>query len=72
MMLTVKNLSNDWELIDNVEIDGINLNDFPDFCDAFISYAIWLNSGKELTSAELEHVNNQSDIVYSAVLNWIY
>jgi hypothetical protein len=39
--------------IDSIEIEGIDLNDFPDFCDAFISYAE-TNDGRQLTISELD------------------
>ena len=47
--------------IDSIEIEGIDLNDFPDFCDAFISYAE-TNEGRVLNDSELNHLteNNNS------------
>jgi len=39
--------------IQNYEISDIKLEDYPKFCDAFLSYAEDEN-GKELTNYELE------------------
>lgn len=41
------------EHIENIEIEGVDYNDYPDFCDAYISYATWIDTGKELTEDEL-------------------
>ena len=42
------------DLLDDVEIDGINMGDYPDFCDAFLVGASY--KGRELTEDELEYV----------------
>jgi GNAT superfamily N-acetyltransferase len=41
-----------------IEIEGVDMRDYPDFSDAFISYACFAD-GTELTDAELEQLNNQ-------------
>ena len=38
----------------NIEFDGIDFEDYPDFCDAFIEYAEWEDTGKPLNDWELE------------------
>jgi hypothetical protein len=38
----------------NIEFDGVDSKDYPDFSDAFIVYAIDRNTGDELTDAEIE------------------
>ena len=35
----------------NLEIDGIDTTDYPDFCDAYASYAEW-EDGTPLTEEE--------------------
>ena len=40
----------------NIKIENVVMNDYPDFCDAFISYAEHEN-GSPLTEEELEKVN---------------
>jgi hypothetical protein len=56
--------------IDNVVIEGIDMNDYPDFCDAFISSANY--NGREMTSDELDHLNEDSDYVYDQVINSLF
>jgi hypothetical protein len=36
------------------EIDGVNDDDYPDFCDAYFSYAEWAVDGTPLTDEQLE------------------
>ena len=49
------------ELI-NVAVEGIDMADFPDFCDAFIGYAEHAD-GTPLTEAELEELSDDSAFV---------
>jgi hypothetical protein len=45
-----------------IEVDGVDPKDYPDFCDAYVSYACWKN-GQELTDLELDQLNDShSDI----------
>jgi hypothetical protein len=44
--------------LDTVEIDGIDTRDYPDFADAFFSYAED-HKGRELTDAEIDSLNDQ-------------
>ena len=44
--------------INSVEIEQIEMNDFPDFCDAFISTANF-KDGTELTEKEVETLNDE-------------
>ena len=64
-------LFNDRELVD-IEFDGVDYNDAPDYCDAFICSAAWADSGEELTSKELDDVNNDSQFVYEALEESMY
>lgn len=57
--------------IQNIEIDGIDTRDYPDFCDAFICYAEH-EDGTELNENELNELNNNQDFVYNLVLNKIF
>ena len=56
--------------ITNIELGGIDHNDYPDFVDAFIVSAEI--DGVELTDAELEELNCNSDFVYQCVLNELF
>lgn len=64
----------DWlDQIDAVEVDGINMRDYPDFCDAYISYAEWKDTGEPLTEDDLDWINdNAGDFVYDTVIGYIY
>lgn len=60
----------DYSKIDNIEIDGIDTNDYPDFCDAFISYAEY--KGKPMSDKQLDSLNQDSDFVYDKVIDRIF
>ena len=44
------------DLVNNLEIDGVDSRDYPDFCDAFFSYGEV--DGREMTDDELEDLGN--------------
>lgn len=44
----------DYKLIDNIEMDGIDIADYPDFCDAFIASADY--DGVPMTEAQLDEI----------------
>lgn len=56
----------------DIEVDGIDYQDAPDFCDAYISRAVWKRTGEELTEEELDKLNEDTSFVYQAVQNYIY
>lgn len=57
--------------IDNVNIEGVDYKDAPDFCDAYIASADY--EGREMTEGELEDLNaNYGGFVYEKVLDYIY
>ena len=60
----------DLSQVEDVEIDGINPRDYPDFCDAFILEATY--KGREMTDEELEALNEDSDFVYDKVMESLY
>jgi len=45
----------DW---DTVEIDGASMDDYPDFCDAYMSAASW-EDGTPLTDDELDKATDE-------------
>jgi len=63
------------QLVD-IEVDGIDTSDFPDFVDAFISSAVvetWDGEYRSLTDEELDWVNDTCpDFVYEEVYNTIH
>lgn len=52
----------DFEKVDNIDFDGIDHKDYPDYCDAYIVSADY--DGREATDEELEKINDNSDFVY--------
>lgn len=55
----------DIDKVENIEVDGVDTGDYPDFCDAFFNRAQWKESGDELTDDELELLGEQ----YPELLN---
>jgi len=53
----------------DIEVDGIDPKDYPDFSDAFIASACWLN-GDDLTDEEIDELNDDyRDFVYDTVFD---
>jgi hypothetical protein len=52
--------------IDNVELDGINHKDAPDYVDAFIYSADY--DGVKMTEAQLDEINDDSEYVHEQVI----
>ena len=59
-----------YKLVDNIEVDGIDTKDYPDFCDAFIASADY--DGKLMTDEQLEEINEDRSFVYECVLNHLF
>ena len=60
----------DYLKITNVELDGIDLNDYPDFVDAFITSAEYY--GEDMTDEQLDEINQCYDFVHECVMNQIF
>jgi hypothetical protein len=60
----------DYSQIENVEVDGIDTKDYPDFVDAYIASATY--QGRDMTDDELDELNNDSNYVYDAVQERLY
>lgn len=60
----------DYTKIEDVEVDGIDTNDYPDFCDAYIASATY--KGREMTDEELDTLNEDNSYVYDKVTDNIY
>lgn len=58
----------------DIEVDGIDTRDYPEFCDAYISNAIVMDNGewREATDDELDELNEDSDLVYKCVEDYLY
>ena len=60
----------DYSKIEIVEIDGLDHEDYPDYCDAWISAAIV--DGVEATDEQLEEMNNNDDFRYESIIKNIH
>lgn len=59
----------------DLDVDGIDTNDYPDFCDAYVCSATAVledGSMREATEDELEELTQDSDLVYSLILERLY
>lgn len=57
-------------IITDVLFEDIDHKDTPDYCDAFISFAC-LND-VEMNDYELELLNEDSDLVYELLIDYLY
>jgi hypothetical protein len=60
----------DFTKIDNVVIDGIDYNDAPDFCDAYIASCDI--DGRPATEEELEIINNNDEFRFEEIEKHVY
>ena len=60
----------DLNKVDNVEVDGIDTADYPDFADAYIANADY--DGVEMTELQLDELNENYDFIYDAVLDSLF
>ena len=60
----------DYSLITNIDVDGIDTRDYPDFCDAYICFAMY--DGREMTEEELEILNDDYSFVHQMVWDRIH
>jgi hypothetical protein len=59
-----------YDLIDNIEVDGIDTNDYPDFCDAFIVSADY--EGKAMTDEQIDTLNEDYNFIHDCVYNQLF
>jgi hypothetical protein len=70
-----ENNSFDVSKLTDIEIDGIDTKDYPDFSDAFLSFAIYDDEGfsRPLTDDEcIDITENNSDFIHEEVINQIF
>ena len=56
----------------DIEVEDVELSDYPDFCDAWIGAARWEDTGEPLSEFELEELNDNKDLVYDAIMKVLY
>lgn len=49
----------------DLEVDGVDTTDYPDFCDAYFASAVYEDTGEALTDEELDELND----LYPEVVN---
>ena len=57
----------DYKKIDNIEVDGIDFKDYPDFSNAYIVSADY--DGKPMTDEQLDEINDDGDFQYECIMN---
>ena len=60
----------DYKKITNVVLDGIDLEDYPDFCDAFIVSADY--DGEPMSEDQIDKLNEDSDYVYTKIEEFLF
>jgi hypothetical protein len=61
----------DFKLIDNVVVDGIDYNDYPDFCDAYIAEADY--NGEPMDEEMLDVLNTDyTDFILESVYSHLF
>jgi len=60
----------DYSKVDNVVVEGVDTEDYPDFCDAYIESADY--DGREMTESELDVLNQDTDFVYECVNKYYF
>lgn len=60
----------DYSKIDNIELEGVDGSDYPDFSDAFIAYAEY--DGEPMTEAQLNALNEDTNYVYECVIDRLF
>ena len=60
----------DYKKIDNIEIDGIEPKDYPDFSNAYIVSADY--DGVPMTDEQLDEINEDGDFQHECIMNDIH
>ena len=60
----------DYKKISNLEFEGIDNGDYPDFCDAYIVRADY--GDQEMTIEQLELLNEDSEFIQEKLIEHLY
>ena len=60
----------DYSKISNLEFEGVDHSDYPDFCDAYISYGYY--DGEPMTDQQLNEINEDRDFVYENLISHLF
>jgi hypothetical protein len=56
--------------VTNVTVSGIDMRDYPDLCDSYISTADYF--GKPMTDEQLDELNEDTDYVHECAMNHLF
>lgn len=59
------------ELI-NVKMGDVDHADYPKYCDAYVESATYEDTSRKLTQSELDKVNEDQDLVYKLLHEYLY
>ncbi len=57
----------DYNKITHIELEGVDHTDYPDYCDAYISFAHY--EGKEMTQDQLDELNDDSEYINQLIIH---
>jgi hypothetical protein len=60
----------DFSKIKELEFDGINHKDYPDYCDAYVIFGLY--KGRPLTDEELDIVNDNGEFVHEMLIEQLW
>ena len=60
----------DYSKISNVVVSGIDFEDYPDFCDAYIVSADY--DGEPMTDLEIDELNQDGEFVNESVFKQVF
>lgn len=60
----------DYSKISNIQFDGIDHSDYPDYCDAHIVSADY--DGEEMDETQIELLNEDRDFIYEKLINYLF
>ena len=63
-------MSVDFTKVTDIEFEGIDMADYPKFCDAYIDSAVI--DGAEATEQQLDEINENYMFVYEKLQEWLY
>jgi hypothetical protein len=69
--MTYSLLLNGRKVID-IEVDGVDPTDYPDFCDVYFTSAIWDDTGEELNEHELEQLTSENPELLNELAHEFY
>lgn len=60
----------DYSKVTELEFDGIDHKDYPDYCDAYITDGLY--DGRKMSDDQLDEINDDRDFVYEKVWDYLH